>query len=439
MPIISSRVRRILLVTLMLLALVRPDVAQTSVRQSPVVGAVPAAATDARRESFDIVWRTVKEKHFDPNFGGVDWDAVRRKYEPRLSKVKTDGDLYEILEEMLGELHQSHFTIIPPEFVEAEARESAAGNVGIDLRLIDGQAIITRVDADSAAARAGLRSGFIITRVNDLRAPDAIRQLGKAIERPAMARLHTERRLMGQIKGKPGTPVQLEYLDAADRPHRVSLVRETQKGEMSPAVGNFPAQYTEFEAKRLTSNIGYIRFNIFVMPIMPRVRAAVREMRDAPGLIIDLRGNPGGIGGLAIGIAGLVEAKQDSLGTMKMRGGELKFTFFPQSGAYTGKVVVLVDGESASTSEIFAAGLQELGRATVVGERSVGAALPSVLQRLPTGALFQYAIADFKTPKGVLIEGRGVIPNVEVKPTRAALLAGHDAQLDAAVERILKQ
>jgi carboxyl-terminal processing protease len=254
-----------------------------------------------------------------------------------------------------------------------------------------------------------------------------------------MARMYTERRLMGRIKGKPGTSVRLEYLDAEDRPHSVSLVREAQKGEMAPAVGNFPAQYTEFEAKRLAGNIGYIRFNIFVMPIMPRVRAAVREMRDAPGLIIDLRGNPGGIGGMAIGIAGMVEAEQNSLGTMKMREGELKFVFFPQPGAFTGKVVILVDGESASTSEIFAAGLQELGRATVVGERTVGAALPSVFQKLPTGAIFQYAIADFKTPKGVLIEGYGVIPNVEVKPTRDALLAGHDAQLDAAVERVLKQ
>ena len=67
------------------------------------------------------------------------------------------------------------------------------------------------------------------------------------------------------------------------------------------------------------------------------------------------------------------------------------------------------------------------------------AALPSVIQKLPTGALFQYAIADFKTPKGVLIEGRGVIPDVDVKPTRRTLLAGRDAQLDAAVEQILKR
>ncbi|HJQ24523.1 MAG TPA: S41 family peptidase [Blastocatellia bacterium] len=421
--------RKVLLVTWLLLALVAAGSAQQPAAQP----------TDARRESFDIVWRTVKEKHFDPTFGGVDWDRVRQKYEPRLSQIKTDAELYDMLEEMLGELHQSHFGIIPPDAITAESREAATGGVGLDLRLIDDRAVITRVDADSPAARAGLRSGFVITKVDDLPVAQVSSRLRKAIERPAMAQLYIERRVMGHINGKPTTPVRLEYLDERDQPHSISLVREARKGEMSPAFANLPPQYTEFEARRLAGNIGYIRFNVFVMPIMPRVRAAIREARDAAGLIIDLRGNPGGIGGLAIGMAGLLAARQDSLGTMKMREGELKFVFSPQENAYAGKVVILVDGDSASTSEIFAAGLQELGRAVVVGERSLGAALPSVIQKLPTGALFQYAIADFKTPKGVLIEGRGVIPDLDVKRTRAALLAGHDAQLDAAVERILKQ
>ena len=421
--------RKVLLFTLSLLALAAAAGAQTPATQP----------TDARRESFDIVWRTVKEKHFDPAFGGVDWDGVRRKYEPRLGQIKSDAELYDMLEAMLDELHQSHFGIIPPDAITAESRESETGGVGLDLRLIDDRAVITRADPESPAARAGLRPGFVITKVDDLPVAQVVSRLRKAIERPGMAQLYIERRVLGHINGKPATTVRLEYLDEHDQPHSASLVREARQGEMSPAFGNLPPQYTEFEARRLAGNIGYIRFNVFVMLVMPRVRAAIREMRDAAGLIIDLRGNPGGVGGMAIGIAGLLATKEDSLGTMKMRGGELKFAFSPQPNAYAGKVVILVDGESASTSEVFAAGLQELGRAAVVGERSVGAALPSVIQKLPTGALFQYAIADFKTPKGVLIEGRGVIPDVEVKRARAALLAGHDAQLDAARERILKQ
>jgi carboxyl-terminal processing protease len=123
---------------------------------------------------------------------------------------------------------------------------------------------------------------------------------------------------------------------------------------------------------------------------------------------------------------------------MKMRSSELKFAFFPQENRYAGPVAVLIDGMSASTSEIFSGGVQEIGRAVIVGERSAGAALPSHIQKLPTGALFQFAVADFKTPKGVLIEGRGVIPDIEARYDRASLLAGRDAQLEAAVKQIRK-
>jgi carboxyl-terminal processing protease len=205
---------------------------------------------------------------------------------------------------------------------------------------------------------------------------------------------------------------------------------------MSPRFGNFPPQYAEFESNRLEGGIGYIRFNIFVTPLMDRIRAAIRSMLDVRGIIIDLRGNPGGFGGMAAGIAGVLEAKQTSLGAMKLRSGRQAFIVFPQKDAYLGPVVVLVDGGSASTSEIFAAGLQESGRATIVGERTMGAALPSIFGKLPTGALFQYAIADFRTPKGVLIEGLGVKPDIEIKLTRRALLEGRDPQLDAAVSII---
>jgi carboxyl-terminal processing protease len=123
---------------------------------------------------------------------------------------------------------------------------------------------------------------------------------------------------------------------------------------------------------------------------------------------------------------------------MKMRAGYINFAVYPQQDPYKGKVVILIDGRSASTSEIFAAGLQEIGRAKVVGERSAGAALPSVFEKLPTGAVFQYAIGDFKSPEGTLIEGRGVAPDLEVKLTRKELLRSRDPQLEAALAQIQK-
>jgi carboxyl-terminal processing protease len=142
---------------------------------------------------------------------------------------------------------------------------------------------------------------------------------------------------------------------------------------------------------------------------------------------------------MAAGLGGMLTDKEFSFGIMRLRSGRVAFTAYPQAGAYTGPLAVIIDSGSASTSEIFAAGLQETGRAIIVGEQSPGAALPSTFVKLPTGALFQYAIADFQTPQGVLIEGRGVRPDIGVRVTRAGLSQGVDAPLAAASEYLQKQ
>ena len=403
-----------------------------------VVGAAPSneKTDDSHRKTFDIVWRTVKEKHFDPTLGGVDWDKVREQYEPRAVAARSDQELYRVLQEMLGELHQSHFNIIPPEAILPDDEKEPGGSIGISLRMIDGAAVISRVEPDSSASRAGLRPGFVIKKIGEKNVEQIIEMFAKSNQPESFKNLRITRRILSEINGEPGSTVRITTLDGKELPHETTISREKLKGEISPRFGNFPPQYTEFEAKRIDGNIGYIRFNIFTMPIVEKTNTAIRELRDADGLIFDLRGNPGGVGGIAMSIAGRLVEKGGSLGTMKSRTGEIKFAIFPQQAPYSGPIMILVDSMSGSTSEIFAGGMQELGRAIVIGERSAGACLPSYFQKLPTGAIFQFAIADFKTPKGVLIEGRGVIPDVELKWNRASLLAGRDAQLERAVQQI---
>jgi carboxyl-terminal processing protease len=391
-------------------------------------------------KTFDIVWRTVNEKHFDPTFGGVNWEKVREDYKPRLASVKTDAELYQLLQQMLGELKQSHFNIIPPEAIPPDnVREPQMGGVGIELQMLDGQAVITRLEENSPAARAGIRTGFIIKQVDDTVVEQVIQKFEKARLSPAMKRLQTGRAVFDKVLGKPDTEVRLVYLDEQNRRREITLQRERLKGEMSSRMGNFPPRYSEFEAKRIAHGIGYIRFNIFTLNLLGRIQNAIREMSDVPGIIFDLRGNPGGVGAMATNIASGLESRQVSLGTMKMREGKNEFRVSPQKNAYQGPVIILLDGRSGSTSEVFASGMQESGRAIIVGERSVGAALPSIIQKLPTGALLQCAIADFRTPKGILIEGRGVIPDVEALLSRSVLLKGRDPQLEAAIDQVQKR
>jgi carboxyl-terminal processing protease len=149
-----------------------------------------------------------------------------------------------------------------------------------------------------------------------------------------------------------------------------------------------------------------------------------------------------------MGVGGHFVEEYVALGTMRTRAAELKFVANPRRintrgelvDPFAGPLAILMDSTSASTSEVFAGGLQAIGRARVFGQRSMGAVLPSLMDDLPNGDVLQHAIADFVvSANDVRLEGRGVIPDEEVRITRADLLAGHDPTLEAAVEWIVRQ
>jgi carboxyl-terminal processing protease len=184
---------------------------------------------------------------------------------------------------------------------------------------------------------------------------------------------------------------------------------------------------------------------------MPAIAAAiddaVNELRGADGIVVDMRGNFGGVGGMAMGVAGHFTERMDTIGTMITRGGRLQFVANPRRSTrageavrpFAGPVAILTDALSISTAEIFAGGLQKLGRARVFGAQSAGQALPSYATRLPSGDVLVHAVADFHGPGGYRLEGPGVIPDVAAPVTREALLAGRDPALDAALRWIAEQ
>ena len=427
-----------------------------------------------RKESFEIVWQTVNERFFDPTFGGVNWTQVRERYAPLANKAQDDQEFHRLLQQMIGELRQSHFVIIPKEAIprlnprlrsgsasgsdedaddvaerandEAttpldrlgyQVTERMSSGIGIDLRVLAGAAVITRVERGSVAARAGLRPGFIIKSVGG-QSLDAViaqfqgNQTFHAIFRGALPLIL----LTGFINGERESAVRIVYLDAFNRTHAVRLKREKLNGEMSPAIGNLPAMYTEFEARPLEGGFGYIRFNAFVPGQLKKICAALRSLRDARGLIIDLRGNQGGLLGMIGGLGGLLEQTPVAFGIMHTRTGRTSVVAFPQRGPYAGPIVIMVDGSTQSAAEMFASGMQETGRAVVVGEQSAGNTLPSAIMKLPTGALFQYGFADYETLAGRTLEGHGITPDVSVVLSRRSLLARADPQMAAAFRKI---
>ena len=433
----------ILLAALSIIAAMHTRLAtQTASAQATIAKSATSreATPELRRETFEIVWRTIKEKHFDPKLNGVDWDKVHAIYAPRVNRVKNDDEFYKLLQEMLGELHQSHFVVLPPEFThKPESKEEVEAGLGIGIRVIDEQVVIWRVLPDSPAARAGLKPGFTIKEIDGQSVEKISTPIKKRRESPASIRERIIDEIAERFLGAAGSSVRLIYLDGSDHKHDLKIKREVLKGEMSPPVGDFPSFLTEFESKRLADGIGYIRFNFFHPVLNQRIREAVRSMSDAPGIIIDLRGNPGGFDGVGKGLAGFFLDKKTSLGTSRSREGYENYVVYPLKNPYTGPVVILVDSMSGSASESFSGGMQSIGRAVVMGETSGGGDLDASVDKLPTGALLLYAYADFMTAKGVSLEGRGVTPDIEVKLTRASLLSGNDSQLEAAINYIKKQ
>jgi carboxyl-terminal processing protease len=442
-----------------------PTIAPPQILKPEASKPIDVSAVERRRESFEIVWRTVEENHFDPTFGGVDWNAVHAEFAPRVERAQSDRELHLLLQQMLNRLGQSHFNIIPPESIPSTddkepddgpdsggdapdiSKHHVRGNldlaehmtygIGIDLRVIGGATIITRVELASTAERAGLRPGFVLRSIGGRTLASILRMFDRvSVFEPTVRHQLPAEILIDFVNGPPRTSVSLTYLDGRNRLRRAVVARERLSGELTPLSQTLPAQFVEFESRRLRDGVGYIRFNLFAAPVLEKFCAALRSMRDAPGVVIDLRGNRGGLMALIYGLGGLLETRAASFGVMRTRAGWFEFRVIPQRTAYRGQIVVLIDSGTESAGEIFAGGLQDSGRAVVIGERSAGATLPSAVKELPTGAILQYAFADFVTANGNAIEGRGVRPNIPVQLSRRSLLGGHDTQLEAAIGAI---
>ena len=406
-----------------------------------LAAALPAfgqAATRLDLESFEKVWTTVRDKHWQAKPGGLDWQAIHDEYRPRVEKAASHDEARAVIQEMLGRLKQSHFAIIPAVVYSVLDDEGEGpGVTGIDARVLDGQAVVTGVDPGSAAEKQGVRPGWQIQSAGGKELKPVIDQ---ALSNPAIHELQLTRAVLARLSGPVGGTLDVTFLDGAGKTVSLRMDLTPPRGALS-AFGNLPAQHVWIENKRIGPT-AYVRFNMFLD--LPRVMAGfqqtVENCKACDGLIIDLRGNPGGIGGMAMGMAGfLVDKPNQRLGTMYTRDSTLNFVVNPRADVFSGPVAVLVDSCSASTSEIFAGGLKDLGRARVFGTRTAAAALPSAFERLPNGDGFQYALANYISQGGQPLEGLGVTPDVMIELTRPALLAGNDPVVDAAISWIRSQ
>ena len=410
---------------------------------SPFGAALTPEQRQLNIQSFEYVWTAIRDKHWQTKPGGLDWQAIHDEFRPKMEAADSPAAARDVLNQMLGRLHQSHFNIVPGElYANLDAMRGGDTTTGIDIRVIGAQVLVTSVDHDSSAFRQGVRPGWEIRKIEGTELAPIVAKLNETYAGSTLRDLMLRRAILARLAGEAAGSVEVEFLDGDGKREGKLLAQGQPKGDRV-RFGYLSPMQVWFNSSRVgDGNIGYAAFNAFLdgQRLMTWFGDTVQTCEKCEGFIVDLRGNPGGIGVMAMGMAGWFIAQPDqNLGTLYMRDTTLKFVVNPRATTYAGPLAILVDGTSASTSEILAEGLKDLGRARIFGTRTAAAALPSVFEKLPDGDGFQYAIANYISGGGQPLEGLGVTPDVETPLTREALLAGKDPALDAAVAWIESQ
>lgn len=414
--------------------------------------AAPLAAqrpADENQATFETAWRIVYRTHFDTTFNGVNWNALGDSLRPLAAGASRDS-VRTLIRRMLSRLGQSHFSLFPSDLAEETADQSSRSNgtVGMDLGLVEGRITVQRIEPGEAASVAGIRPGWVVTGVDDVRVDTLVERLRARPGRYSLT-LRAVRSVATLLLGPVDSAVTVHLLDQKDRPVTRSVVRRPDPG---PPIkwGYFPTFFARFSAREVRegdTRAGLIWFSNWLVPLVRQVDSAVDAYRALDGMVLDLRRNSGGVAAMVGGVAGHFTARPDTLGINQMRASRLLFIANPRTATadgrrvapFAGPVAILLDELSGSASEVFAAGMHAIGRVRIFGATSIGGVLPASWDRLPNGDVLYHAIGEFVTAKGERLEGRGVVPDEPVTVTRADLLAGRDPVLNAAMRWITSE
>ncbi|MFA6989701.1 MAG: S41 family peptidase [Candidatus Gastranaerophilaceae bacterium] len=356
---------------------------------------------------YDQVWKLINTKYVDQYNNGQDWNRWRHKYD---EVIKTEKDSYVAIDTMLSSLNDPYTRFLQPkEF--AEEGESISGTlkgIGVQIGVKDGKLLVIAPLEDTPASKAGLEANDYIVEINSKSTK------GMSVKDAA-----------DNIKGEEGTFVKL-LIKRDDKEKLYSV----QRAEIT-----LKAVTTTSSTFKLNNNIGYIRLSTFLNKnASQEISNALSKLKDKEGFILDLRSNPGGLLTNALYISDMFLGKDKTIVSTVDRDG-YKETQRTDGRNITNKpLVVLINGGSASASEILSGALKDNARAVLVGEKSFGKGLVQEINKLPDGSGVNITTQKYLTPSGTDINKKGIEPNVIVKNTEEDIKNKKDVQLQKAQE-----
>ncbi len=357
---------------------------------------------------YDVAWKMIKEEYVDGSYNGQDWDQWRTKFQGQL---QNPDDAYVAVATMVASLNDQYTRILPPRAMSDQnmSIDSKLFGVGIQISIRNGQLLVVSTLDGTPAEAAGLLPKDLIIGIN------GHVTTGMSVEDAA-----------DHIRGVKGTFVTLK-IKRGDKSFEKKIVRAEIKLK------------SVFSKPMTDPKIGYVRLSSFISEsMMSEFDEIMKGQKEKQALIIDLRGNYGGLFTNAVEIADQLLDSGKIVSIVNREKEQQAFDAHPGE-VFRNPIVLLIDGGSASSSEIFAGALKDNKRATLIGSQSFGKGLVQKINNLPNGAGLNITISTYLTPNGTYINKKGIEPDVKVPYTEADFLAQRDPQLKRAVQFLEKQ
>ena len=288
--------------------------------------------------------------------------------------------------------------LVPDDYKELQSGTTGEfGGLGIEVGMENGFVKVIAPIDDTPAHRAGVEAGDLIIRLDDT--PVKGMSLGDAVN---------------VMRGKPGTDLIL------------TIVREGQEGPIKITVTRDIIRVTSVRSELLDAGIGYVRISQFQSRTGESLREAIKRLQDKhetplSGMILDLRNNPGGVLSAAVSVSDAFVTEGIIVYTEgRLEDAKLKFNAKATDVLDGAPIVVLVNGGSASASEIVAGALQDHKRAIVMGERTFGKGSVQTILPMENGSALKLTTARYFTPSGRSIQAKGIEPDIIVDPLRVS-------------------